>query len=122
MTPTTGTGMPGRLSGALSAVACLVATAALVHAADAPGVADVRVVVDRGRISLLVPLHAGDQTARVAAVAAYAGVLGGQVTDRDTRIGVRGETWVETWGHIDGHEVHVWTITNPGTTGAGKER
>jgi hypothetical protein len=116
MTPTR-----ARLSAGLSAVACLVATAALVRAA---GVADVRVVVAAGRISLQVPLGAGDQAARIAAVAAYAHVLGSQVTERDTRTGVRGETWVETWGQIDGHEIHVWTIADPDVSGTdnGKER
>jgi NAD/NADP transhydrogenase alpha subunit len=113
---------PAKLSAALSSIACLVATAALVRAAHATGVADVRVVVAGGRVSLQVPLAAGEQAGRVQAVAAYARVLGSQVTDRDTRTGSRGETWVETTGRIDGIEVHVWTITDPEATSAGKER
>lgn len=111
---------PANLSTTLSTVACLVATAALVRAAGTASVADVRVVVAEGRISLQVPLCAGDQAGRVQAVAAYAHVLGSQVTDRDGRTGARGETWVETTGRIDGIEVHVWTITDPETTGAGE--
>lgn len=124
MTSTATTQTPGRLSAGLSAVACLVATAALVRATGAAGVSDVRVVVAEGRISLQVPLAAGDQAARTAAVAAYAHVLGSQVTDRDTRTGARGETWVETWGQIDTHQVHVWTIADPDTHGIsnGQER
>lgn len=113
---------PVKLSTALSTVACLVAAAVLVRAAEAAAIADVRVVVADGRVSLQVPLGAGDQAARVQAVAAYAQVLGSPVTDRDSRTGTRGETWVETTGRIDGIEVHVWTITDPDTTGAWKER
>jgi NAD/NADP transhydrogenase alpha subunit len=113
---------PAKLSTALSTVACLVATAALVRAADAVGIAEVRVVVADGQVSLQVPLRAGDQAGRIQAVAVYAHVLGSQVTDRDSRTGTCGEIWVETTGRIDGIEVHVWTITDPDTTGAGKER
>jgi hypothetical protein len=113
---------PAKLGTALSTVACLVATAALVRAADAAGIVDVRVVVADGRVSLQVPLSAGEQAARMQAVAAYAQVLGSQVTDRDARLGARGETWAETVGHIDGIEVHVWTITDPEASSAGKER
>ena len=113
---------PSRLSTALSTVACLVAAAALVRAADTAAIVDVRVVVADGRVSLQVPLCAGDQAARMQAVATYAHVLGSQVTDRDGRTGTRGQTWAETFGRIDRIEVHVWTITDPDTTGTGKQR
>ncbi|MGH3432504.1 MAG: hypothetical protein ACRDQB_06675 [Thermocrispum sp.] len=116
---------PAKLSTALSTVACLVAAAALVRAADTAdiaAIADVRVVVADGRVSLQVPLCAGGQAGRVQAVAAYAHVLGSPVTDRDGRTGTRGETWVETFGRIDGIEVHVWTITDPEATGTRTER
>ena len=113
---------PARLSTVLSTVACLVAAAALVRAADTAAIAAVRVVVADGRVRLQVPLGAGDQAGRVQAVAAYAHALGSPVTDRDSRTGTRGETWVETTGRIDGIEVHVWTITDPDTTDARKER
>lgn len=114
----TAAGTSAELSAALSAAACLIATAALVRAADAAGVADVRVVVAEGQISLQVPLGAGDQPTRIEAVASYARVLGSRVADRDTRIGARGQTWVETSGQIHAHHVHVWTITDPNTSGS----
>jgi hypothetical protein len=97
------------LSGALASAACLIAAAALVRAADAA--VAVRVVVSGTDISIQVPPRGGDQAARDAAVAAYAQVLGTQVTRQHSRIGA--EVWTETRGGIDGHDVHVWTITDP---------
>jgi hypothetical protein len=96
------------LPGTLAAAASLLATAALVRAA---GAAAVRVVVSGTDITVQVPPRGGDQAARDAAVAAYAQVLGTQVTRQHSRAGT--EAWTETRGDIDGHDVHVWTIADP---------
>jgi hypothetical protein len=81
--PTT-TPAPSDLSTALAAAASLIATAALVRAAGAAGV---RVLVSGTDISIQVPPRGGDQSAREAAVAAYAQVLGAQVTRQHSRVG-----------------------------------
>jgi hypothetical protein len=98
---------PG-LPGALATAACLIATAALVHAAAA---VQVRVVVSGTDITVQVPPRGGDQPARDAAVAAYAQVLGTRVTRQHSRVGA--QAWTETRGTLGGHDVHVWTITDP---------
>jgi hypothetical protein len=98
---------PG-LPGALGTAASLIATAALVHAAGAAGV---RVVVSGTDITVQIPPRGGDQAARDAAVAAYAQVLGTQVTRQHNLTGT--EAWTETRGDIGGHDVHVWTIADP---------
>jgi hypothetical protein len=109
--PTT-TSRPPDLSGPLGTAACLIATAALVRAA---GGALVRVVVSGTGIDVQVPPGSGEQSAREAAVAAYARVLDAPVTRRHSRIGTGAwtEAWTETRGDIGGHDVHVWTITDP---------
>jgi hypothetical protein len=104
----TTTSPPGDLSGALATAASLIATAALVHAA---GTAEVSVVVSGTHIDIQVPPRGGDQAARDAAVAAYAQVLGAQVTRQHSRISA--EAWTETRGDLGGHDVHVWTVTDP---------
>ena len=96
------------LAAALAAAASLIAAAALVRAAGAAGV---RVVVAGTDISIQVPPHAGDQNTRQAAVAAYAQLLGAQVTRQHHR--ARREAWTETRGSVGGHDVHVWTVTDP---------
>jgi hypothetical protein len=106
--PTTTSPAPD-LSGALATAASLIATAALVRAAGAA--VAVRVVVSGTDITVQVPPRGGDQNARDAAVAAYAQVLGTQVTRQHSRAGT--QAWTETRGCLGGHDVHVWTITDP---------
>lgn len=96
------------LPGALATAARLLATAALVHVA---GTAAVRVVVHGADIDIQVPPGSGAQSARDAAVAAYAQALGTEVTHQHDRACL--QAWVETRGRIGGHDVHVWTITDP---------
>jgi hypothetical protein len=103
-TTTTAPGLPG----ALATAACLLTTAALVHVA---GAAAVRVVVHGTDIDIQIPLGSGDQSARDAALAAYAQALGTEVTHQHDRVFV--QAWVETRGRIGGHDVRVWTITDP---------
>jgi hypothetical protein len=102
------TACPPGLSGALGTAASLIVTAALIRAA---GAALVRVVVSGTDIDVQVPPGSGEQNAREAAVAAYAQVLDAPVTRRRSRTGT--EAWTETRGDIGGHDVHVWTITDP---------
>ena len=102
------TSMPPDLSSALATAASLVTTAALVHAV---GVLDVRVVVSGTDIDIQVPPPGGGQAARETAVAAYARILGASVTRQHSR--VRTEAWVQTRGALAGHNVHVWTVTDP---------
>jgi hypothetical protein len=102
----TDTPAPPDLSTALTAAASLIA-AALVRAAAA----GVRVVVSGTDISIQVPPRGGDQNIREATVAAYAQVLGTQVTRQHSH--PRGEAWTETRGTLGGHDVHVWTIADP---------
>jgi len=106
--PTTTPTPPADLSTALAAAASLIAAAALVRVAGAAGV---RVVVAGADISIQVPPHGGNHSARQAAVAAYAELLGAQVTRRHSR--ARREAWIETRGSVGGHDVHVWTVTDP---------
>jgi hypothetical protein len=96
------------LSGALGTAASLIATAAVIHAA---GAAQVRVVVSGADIDIQVPPASGEQSARETAVAAYAQVLDAPVIRRHSRMGT--EAWTETRGDVGGHDVHVWTITDP---------
>jgi hypothetical protein len=105
---TTTTAMPPQGAGSLATAASLIATAALV---DAAGTTDVRVVVCGTNIGIQVPPGAGDQALREATVAAYARVLGAQVTREHHRNRI--EAWTETRGVIGGLDVHVWTITDP---------
>lgn len=100
------------LAGPLAAAASLVATAALVAAADA---GHVSVTVAGSEINVQVPGYAGDEATRAATVGAYAHVLGTSMARR------RGSphTWIETRGAIAGHPVHVWTIADPAN---GQER
>jgi hypothetical protein len=96
------------LATALATAASLIATAALVRAA---GAAAVRVVIADTDIDVQVPPRAGDQAAREQAVAVYAEILGVAVTRRHSRLG--SEAWIEAHGGIGGHDVHVWTVTDP---------
>jgi hypothetical protein len=96
------------LSGALGTAACLITTAALVHAT---GAAPVRVVVSGADIDIQIPPPGGDQPAREATVAAYAQILGAPVTRQRSRVG--DQAWTETHGVLGGHDIHVWTVTDP---------
>jgi hypothetical protein len=91
---------------ALSAAASLLAAAALLAAAG--DARHVSVTVDDTDISVQVSQHAGDPTARAAAVAAYAQVLHTTVAVRPSPTSP--DCWVETRGDIGGHPVHVWTL------------
>ncbi|HET8657689.1 MAG TPA: hypothetical protein VFM55_01670 [Micromonosporaceae bacterium] len=99
---------PANTPHALSAAACLLATAALARAAST---APVRVLVAGGDIDVQVPLTAGDQAARERVVAAYATVLGTEMTRQHSP--TRNQAWVQALGRLGGHRVHVWTITDP---------
>lgn len=90
--------------GALTTAASLLATAAL-H--DAAGPATVSVTVTGTDISVQVPRHAGDRTARTAAVTAYARILHTPVTQRPRPASA--DMWVETHG-VMRRQVHVWTL------------
>jgi hypothetical protein len=91
---------------ALRAAASLLAAAALLAAAG--DARHVSVIVDDTDISVQVSQHAGDPTARAAAVAAYAELLHTTITRRPDPTGP--DCWVETRGDIAGHPVHVWTL------------
>jgi hypothetical protein len=87
----------------MTAAASLMATAALSRTASA---INVSVTVSGTHISVQVPRHSADEAARVAAVAEYARILAVPVccrVDRD-------RTWIEAYGYVGRHSVHVWTV------------
>jgi hypothetical protein len=98
------------LGATLIAAASLMAAAALVGSA---GVGDVSLTVHDTEISLQVPTHVGDEPTRADVVTAYARVLSVPVRRNVTTA----HTWIEARGVIGAHQVHMWTIANPTTTG-----
>jgi hypothetical protein len=96
------------LSHTLITAASLMAAAALV---DRAGTADVSITVHGTDINVQVPTHNGDEPSRSDTVAAYALVLDVPVLRKP---GTQ-HTWIEAYGIIGAHRVHVWTIADPAT-------
>lgn len=92
----------------LVTAASLMAAAALV---DQAGAADVSITVNGRDISVQVPTHNGDEPARSDTVAAYALALDVPVLRKPTAQ----HTWIEAYGVIGAHRIHVWTIAAPQT-------
>jgi hypothetical protein len=105
----TATAEPGQdLRSTLITAASLMAAAALV---DRAGAADVSITVHGTDINVQVPTHNGDEPTRSDTVAAYALALDVPVLRKP---GTQG-TWIEAYGVIGAHRVHVWTIAEAAT-------